>query len=67
MVAGGQPDVVFICDRDMAAPERTGRLVNRTNPGRVVRITGDGRYRELPVSRERGTGEPAGGEGGETQ
>ena len=52
VVDHGQPDVLFLCHAKPARPSNVANLVKRFNPGHVIRITGHGRFQELPVSRE---------------
>ena len=51
VAAEGQPDVIFVCRRDLAKGEALDELIKRHNPGRVVRIDGLGRITELPIRR----------------
>ena len=52
VAAQGQPDVIFVCRRDLAKGQALDDLIRRHNPGRVVRIDGLGKITELPIRRE---------------
>ena len=54
LVNQGQPDVIFVCRRELATKDAAARLAEQFNPGRIVRIDGHGKLSELKVPRQPG-------------